>query len=237
MATQNSRMRQRRGTAAEWASANPVLNEGEIGFVEDSNTFKVGDGSTAWINLKYPEIKTGTFSSTPPDFGATWVGIEREARCFPAGEMCSPTAVMNFGDGFPRLNMPAGDTTDAYMIFEVEEWWLRSTIGVYFEWVNDHSATGVVRWDCTVRQVKIGTQGPLTSTLLASRTVDVPDVPANLSTTTIAASVANGNPVDLADPGEFASFYCLKVSRLGGHANDTLAGPVGLVAASMTRGQ
>jgi len=178
------------------------------------------------------EILTGTFGS-PATFG----GIEREGRVFPAGEMMSPGAVVNFGDGFPRLHCPAGITTDVYAIFEVEEWWLESTIGVYFEWVNDHSATGVVRFDCDIRQVKIGTQGPLTSTVLASRTVDVPDVPANLSTTTIVSSVANGNPTDLGDPGPLASFYRLRISRLGGHANDTLAGPIGIVAASMTRGQ
>jgi len=178
------------------------------------------------------EILTGEFGS-PATFG----GIEREARLFAPGQMMSPTAQINFGDGFPRLNCAKDVTTDIYTIFECEEWWLDSTIGVYFEWVNDHSATGVVRWDCDIRQVNIGTQGPLTSTSLASRTVDVPDVPANRSTTTIVASVANGNPVDLSNPGAFASFYSLRITRQGAHANDTLAGPVGLVAASMTRGQ
>jgi len=180
------------------------------------------------------EILTGTFADPGP-----FRGIEREGRVFPAGEMVSSTAVMNFGDGFPRLNMPAGDTTDAYMIFEVEEWWLHSTIGVYFEWANDHTATGDVRWSCDVKQVDIGS-ALSTAVTLSTRTFTISGVPANGGTTTsIVGSVLQGNPVDLSDPGPgaFASFYRLRISRLGADAADTLAGPVGLIAASMTRGQ
>jgi hypothetical protein len=48
-----TRMQQRRGTAAQWTSANPVLAAGEIGFETDTNKFKVGNGSTAWASLTY----------------------------------------------------------------------------------------------------------------------------------------------------------------------------------------
>jgi hypothetical protein len=47
------KMQQRRGTAAEWTSANPTLAAGEIGFETDTNKFKIGDGSTIWASLKY----------------------------------------------------------------------------------------------------------------------------------------------------------------------------------------
>jgi len=40
-----TRMQQRRGLAAQWTAANPVLAAGEIGFETDSNKFKVGDGT------------------------------------------------------------------------------------------------------------------------------------------------------------------------------------------------
>lgn len=185
------------------------------------------------------EIRTGSFSATPPLFGATFEGIEREARLWPAGEMMSPTAQINFGNGFPRLNMAPAVTTDIYAIFEVEEWWLPHTIGVYFEWVNDHTTTGDVRWDADVKQVNIGTQTLAAATTLVSRTWTVPSDAANEATTSIVGSVANGNPISLASPGPgpLASFYRLRISRLGADAADTLAGPVGLVAASMTRGQ
>lgn len=48
-----TRMQQRRGTAAQWTAANPVLAAGEIGFETDTNKFKVGNGSTAWSSLTY----------------------------------------------------------------------------------------------------------------------------------------------------------------------------------------
>lgn len=43
----------RRGTAAQWTSANPVLTAGEPGFETDTNKGKIGDGTTAWTSLPY----------------------------------------------------------------------------------------------------------------------------------------------------------------------------------------
>lgn len=43
----------RRDTAANWTTANPVLGAGEIGVESDTNTFKMGDGVTAWASLDY----------------------------------------------------------------------------------------------------------------------------------------------------------------------------------------
>jgi hypothetical protein len=48
-----TRMQQRRGTAAQWTAANPVLAAGEIGFETDTNQFKMGDGSNTWSALSY----------------------------------------------------------------------------------------------------------------------------------------------------------------------------------------
>ena len=177
------------------------------------------------------QLLTGTFGAP-----ATFAGIEREGRVFPAGEMASPTAVMNFGDGFPRVNLPADVTTDVYMIFEVEEWWLDSTIGVYFEWCNDHTGVGDVRFDCEIKECDIATEALTAADMIASRVFTATTLAANVPTTSIVASVINGNPCSF-DPGPFASFYSLRISRLGADAADTLAGPVGLIAASMTRGQ
>ena len=46
-----TRIQLRRGTAAEFASANPTLGAGEPAFATDTNTLKVGDGSTAYASL------------------------------------------------------------------------------------------------------------------------------------------------------------------------------------------
>ena len=64
----------RRDTTANWATANSVLSQGEPGLDITTNSLKVGDGSTAWSNLEYianriyptPEIEyTGVFGGLP----------------------------------------------------------------------------------------------------------------------------------------------------------------------------
>lgn len=55
----------KRGTAAAWAAANPILEAGELGYITDTNTLKIGDGSTAYSSLSPPP---GTWAS---NFAAT----------------------------------------------------------------------------------------------------------------------------------------------------------------------
>lgn len=43
----------RRGTAAAWSAANPVLASGEMGFETDTGFVKFGDGATAYNSLAY----------------------------------------------------------------------------------------------------------------------------------------------------------------------------------------
>jgi hypothetical protein len=56
------RMWQRRGTTAQWTTANPILNQGEIGFEYDNADptilvgMKTGDGITAWLSLLYTAV-------------------------------------------------------------------------------------------------------------------------------------------------------------------------------------
>jgi len=47
------RQQQRRGTASQWTSANPILAAAEIGFEIDTNKFKIGDGTNRWADLVY----------------------------------------------------------------------------------------------------------------------------------------------------------------------------------------
>jgi len=46
----------RRGTAAQWASANTLLAQGEIGIEYDTHRYKIGDGITYWNNLDYNAV-------------------------------------------------------------------------------------------------------------------------------------------------------------------------------------
>ena len=47
------RIQVRRGTAAQWTSANPTLAAGELGVESDTNLFKFGNGSSTWTALSY----------------------------------------------------------------------------------------------------------------------------------------------------------------------------------------
>jgi hypothetical protein len=61
------RIQTRRGTAAEWTAANPVLAEGESGFEKDTAREKVGDGVTAWNALGYRDtLPVFTAATRPP---------------------------------------------------------------------------------------------------------------------------------------------------------------------------
>ena len=51
MADIKARILLRRGTAAEWTAANPVLLDGEPGWETDTGKLKIGDGETAWTAL------------------------------------------------------------------------------------------------------------------------------------------------------------------------------------------
>lgn len=48
-----TRIRVRRGTSAEWASANPLLLIGELGLDTTTRRLKAGDGATLWNDLPY----------------------------------------------------------------------------------------------------------------------------------------------------------------------------------------
>lgn len=54
-----AQMQSRRGTAADWSSANPVLAAGEIGLETDTGKTKMGNGGTTWNLLSYWPSATG----------------------------------------------------------------------------------------------------------------------------------------------------------------------------------
>jgi hypothetical protein len=67
-----TRIQQRRGTAAQWTAANPILAAGEIGLETDTGFEKAGDGVTAWTTLGYivgiaPITHAATGKATPVD--------------------------------------------------------------------------------------------------------------------------------------------------------------------------
>ena len=86
---------QRKDTAANWTSANPILLSGEFGYETDTKKFKIGDGSTSWNSLAYlydAKIIAGNTEAEVVDTGSdghfkvTTEGTER-LRVGPAGQI------------------------------------------------------------------------------------------------------------------------------------------------------
>lgn len=214
MTTTPARMQQRRRTLAQWTAENPVLAAGEIAQISDSpqggstgNAWKLGNGVTLFNNL--------TLNAPVSGFS---IG---------ANAMHS-TAAYSVTSGFPRLVFPDAATTDAYVTLGVPSYWTVLSVG--FDWTNDHTATGNVRWQFTLRGNDVG--GVIT-------TVETN----NVVTSTLASPAANGGHItnimqtDLAvTHGAFGTLWALQMTRLGGDGADTLAGSVGLMEVVIIRG-
>jgi len=109
------RMWQRRDSAANWTSKNPVLAAGEIGVelgAEPTDTkFKIGDGSTPWTTLPYfagdvavSMRVSGGFVQYSDDGGDTWQNLIAIADLAGApGEPGPSTLPMVNGDAPPQL--------------------------------------------------------------------------------------------------------------------------------------
>ena len=78
-----SKIRPRRGTAAQWAYENPVLAYSEMAIEYPDNglgsglvKIKFGDGSTPWNELEYgvnPEIAHAIYGGTPASSNDIWL--------------------------------------------------------------------------------------------------------------------------------------------------------------------
>ena len=66
MAVTNATLLFKRGTYASWASANPILSNGEPGYETDTGKFKVGNGTTRWVSLPYSSGVQGATGATGP---------------------------------------------------------------------------------------------------------------------------------------------------------------------------
>ncbi len=62
----------RHDEAADWTTRNPVLAQGEYGLETDTFLIKVGDGVTAWRNLRYLNKLDSTYFKTMNDGSLTF---------------------------------------------------------------------------------------------------------------------------------------------------------------------
>lgn len=61
------RIQARRGTAAEWTTANPILADGETGYETDTGNVKYGNGVDAWADLPYGVLGNKDAGGPPAD--------------------------------------------------------------------------------------------------------------------------------------------------------------------------
>lgn len=103
-------LRSRRGTAAQWAAANPILNLGELGWETDSRRGKFGDGTTTYNSLGY---HVGDLGNNPAVL-VTGSGID------PTGATDSSAAIQALINAMPasggRLHFPLPPSGGFYLI-------------------------------------------------------------------------------------------------------------------------
>lgn len=69
------RIQHRRGTTAEWTTANPVLASGELGYDVTTKGVKIGDGATDWLSLPWLVNAADAPWFQPETYGAVGDGV------------------------------------------------------------------------------------------------------------------------------------------------------------------
>jgi len=98
----NSTVKVKRATAARWASQNPVLAAGEIGYETDTRKMKLGDGTSSWTQLSYLVADgTGTGTGTGGQAATIRIGTVTTLRynqnATVVNSGTSTAAVLDFG--------------------------------------------------------------------------------------------------------------------------------------------
>jgi hypothetical protein len=111
-----TRIRLRRGTAAEWTSEDPVLGLGEAGFETDTGQLKLGDGTTAWGDLEYLAGEGGEM--TPAEILAALLTVDGASSGLDADTVDGQHAAAFEAAGAAASAVSAheGDTTNVHGI-------------------------------------------------------------------------------------------------------------------------
>lgn len=79
MVREYTKIQFRRDSSGNWASVNPVLLAGEIGYETDTQKFKIGTGSLDWAGLNYANRPfVGTGLNYNPDTGVVYADVDQE---------------------------------------------------------------------------------------------------------------------------------------------------------------
>jgi len=107
----------RRGTAAQWTSANPTLAAGEFGFETDTNKLKCGNGSTAWNSLGYINNDgdiTGVTAGTGLSGGGTSGSVTLSINTSVTADLTTAQTLTNKTLTDPKINLAFDAETASY---------------------------------------------------------------------------------------------------------------------------
>ena len=180
----------------------------------------VSGGGAPLSSLRIPEI-TVTGQATLEG------GVAQEQISFTTGEL-STTAALATGSGVPRFTLPDAATTSVFFNFAPPNWW--DGFNILASWVNDHTATGNVRYTIQCRETDYATQAISAGALIVDTTATSASPSANGGLTFLVLSSGVTRT-----PGAFGSLYSFTFTRLGADGADTLAGPVAVAGFTIGR--
>ena len=112
------RIQMRRGTTSEWNSADPILNEGEIGYNSTLTSFKIGDGESLWSELDYYQAaaditpnEIGAIASTEKNAADGVAGLDGNKNVITALSVVFEGATANDFETLLTVTEPASDIT------------------------------------------------------------------------------------------------------------------------------
>lgn len=107
MSTVFAKIQMRRGTAAEWRAANPILAQGEMTFETDTGITKIGDGATSYLSL--PAYATyDQMLAAQQAIEAARLQVEDFETSRAAAEQAAETAVTKAGEAASDASTAAG---------------------------------------------------------------------------------------------------------------------------------
>lgn len=194
-----TRIQVRRGTAAQWTAANPVLADGEAGFSRDTGVFKIGDGVTTWNNLTSVYVLAGDLTAT----NGRVTALENEP-----GEQVVLLADNAVAENASYTAYPLG--LSLMKATTGSGWSLNGNLGFVVTFVHSSSRVRQQFWghlsnDVWTRWYGSSAWGPWIKTvqrLSATATLDFPSIPANSTAqlTVAVVGAALGDAVSLAPP-------------------------------------
>ncbi len=112
------RIQMRRGTTSEWNTADPILNEGEIGYNSTLTSFKIGDGESLWSELDYYQAaaditpnEIGAIASTEKNAADGVAGLDASKNVITALSVVFEGATANDFETLLTVTEPASDIT------------------------------------------------------------------------------------------------------------------------------